>query len=102
MFLFESFHRVDLLIISLTDKPTCLLRNYVIASFPAFHLVALFGAAVPLLPASSLRTETWFTGECIPVCVSDGLSTFAVSPAPQINPVPKCNAFFFLVKCSAL
>lgn len=42
--------------------------NYVFIKFSSFDLFSLFGASVSLLPASSLRTEAWFTGECLPVC----------------------------------
>lgn len=42
--------------------------NYVIANIPYVHLFSLFGAAVSLSSASSLRTETdRSTGECVPV-----------------------------------
>lgn len=71
-------HGLDLLIISVTDGHTVYLPlpalrpptiNYVIVGFSSSHLFALFGASVPLLPASSVRTEAWFTGECIPACL---------------------------------
>ncbi len=43
--------------------------NYVIVKFSSFHFLSPPGASVSLLPAASLRTEAWFTGECLPVCL---------------------------------
>lgn len=70
------FHGLDLFIISRTHTvylPLPPLRahaiNYVFIKFSSFDLFSLFGASVSLLPASSLRTEAWFTGECLPVCL---------------------------------
>lgn len=96
---FSSFHRVDLLIISLTDKPTCcsLLRAHrrAIMLLPAFLLFTLSHFLAPLLlcylPQVSAQKPGSRVSAYIPVCVSDGLDTFAVSPAPEINPVPKGN-----------
>lgn len=73
------FFGLDLSIISITDghavrsdylllfalrSPTL---NYVIIKFPHFYRLLLYGASVPLLPASSVGTEAWVTGEYIPV-----------------------------------
>lgn len=67
------FFGLDLSIISVTDGhavrsdylPLVALRsptlNYVIVKFPHFYLFLLYGASVPLLPASSVGTEAWVT-----------------------------------------
>lgn len=65
---------LDLLIISVTvdlplPSPRSQTINYVIITFSSFYLFSLFGASVSLLPASSLHTEAWLSGECLPVCL---------------------------------
>lgn len=70
IYLFSFFFR-DLLIISDLPLPSPRSQtiNYVIITFSSFYLFSLFGASVSLLPAWSLHTEAWLSGECLPVCL---------------------------------
>lgn len=73
------FFPVDLLIVSATDgraersahlplpAPRSPTSNYVTVKFPSRHRCSLSGAAAVVLPATSVRTEAWFTGEWAPV-----------------------------------